>query len=251
MPRFFGILVPVIYFWINTPLIPIMRLILFLFSLCLLVSIAAFSQVSGNYNYSIALKGLTITELPGIFNQKDIQKYISNGLSGGMIRFNDNLISYRLGVNYLNKSIAFDNNCINCDPANGKINDYAIKIGFEKTLNYSLIQPYFAFDLGYRYNRFTGMINTINNQKSIAAVNALEDTKDGITFSPVMGLRINPIEQLSLFIESNLEFYYAHVSQETITQNASAVKSTTRFNRGELLLNPISIGIQLHLGNKN
>ena len=227
-----------------------MRLILFLFSLCLLVSIEAFSQV-GNYNYSLALKGFTITQLPGIANQKDIQKYISNGLSGGMIKFNDNLMSYRLSGNYLNKSVAFDNNCINCDPTNGKVKDYGIKIGFEKSLNYSRIQPYFAFDLGYRYSRFTGMMNTINNQRSIAAVNSLEDTKDGITISPVMGLRVNPIDQISLFIESNLEFYYAHISQQTITQDASAVKSLTRFNRGELLLNPVCIGIQLHLGNKN
>lgn len=227
-----------------------MRLILLLFSLCLLLSIEAFSQVNGNYNYSLALKGFSITQLPGVYNQ-DLQKYISNDVSGGMIRFNDNQISYRLGATLFNKAVTFDSDCINCAPARGTIKDYALKVGFEKNLNYARIQPYFAFDLGYRFNRFTGMMNTINNQKSIAAVSSLDDRKDGLTFTPVMGLRINPTQQLSLFIESNIEFYYAYVRQETTTQDASAIKSINKFNRGEFLLNPVAIGIQLHLGNKN
>lgn len=209
-----------------------------------------FSQVNGNYNYSLALRGYTIIQQPGVLNQ-NVQKYISNDISGGMIRFNDNQISYRFGATFLNKSVTFDNNCINCDPANGRIKDYTMKIGFEKNLNYAHLQPYFAFDLGYRYNRFTGMMNMINNQKSIAAVSALQDTKDGLTFSPVVGLRINPTEQISFFVESNIEFYYAYVRQETIAQDVSASKTVSKFNRGEFLLNPVSIGIQVHLGNKN
>jgi hypothetical protein len=227
-----------------------MRLILFLLSLCLLISIEVFSQVNGNYNYSLGLKGFTIMQQPGVLNQ-NVQKYISNDISGGMIRFNDNQISYRLSGSFLNKAVTFDNNCMNCDPANGKIKDYAIKIGFEKNLNYAHLQPYFAFDMGYRYNRFAGMMNTVNNQKNISAVSTLEDTKSGFTFIPVMGLRINPTEMISVFVESNLEFYYAYVRQETIAQDVSASKAISKFNRGEFLLNPVAIGIQVHLGNKN
>lgn len=168
-----------------------------------------------------------------------------------MLKFNDNQISYRVSGNFINKPISFDNTCTNCDFANGKIMDYAFAVGFEKNFNYAHIQPYFAFDIGYRFNHFKGMMSTANNQRSITASNALEDTKDGATASPTVGIKLNPIKQVTIFAESSMEFYYAYVRQETVLQDASATKTQRRFNRGDFLLNPISIGIQIHLVNKN
>lgn len=227
-----------------------MRLILFLLTLCLFVSMTAFSQVNGNYNYAIAFKGFTIMQLPKIFNQ-DEQKFVIGGLNSGMIKFNDNQINYRVSGSYLNQSLSFGNDCTNCDVPNGKVKDYTFKLGFEKNMNYALIQPYFALDMGYRFNQFQGMMNSINNKRNIAAVNALEDTKTGITVGPVIGFKINPTSRISFFAEGSIEFYYAYVRQTTILQDDSGFKTQNKFNRGEFLLNPVSVGIQLHFGNKN
>ncbi len=224
-----------------------LRLPLFLF--CFFVSLKAFSQLNGNYNYTIAAKGFTVIQLPKIFNQ-DAQKFLTGGLNGGMIKFNDNQINYRLSGSYFNQSPSFDSGCISCDLLNGKVKDYTFKIGFERNMNYALVQPYFAFDMGYRFNQFQGMVNSMNNKRNITAVNTLEDTKSGVTAGPVIGFKINPTPQISFFAEGSMEFYYAYVRQTTILQDDSGLRTQNKFNRGEFLLNPVSIGIQFHLGNK-
>jgi hypothetical protein len=227
-----------------------MRLISLLCLPCLFMSLNSFSQINGNYSYSIALKAFSIIQVPKIFNQ-DSERYLPGKISGGIFKFNDNQVSYRITGNFMERDLSFNNNCMNCDLARGRVKDYAFKIGFEKSFNYARIQPYFAIDMGYRFDRFKGFISAINDQRSIAAVNYLEDTKSGGTIMPGIGMKINPIDQISIFMESGIEFYYAYVRQETTSQDVSASKKLVRFNRGEFLLNPISIGVQIHLGNKN
>jgi len=227
-----------------------MKLTSFLLLTGLLLSGYSYAQVNGNYNYSLALRGFSILQAPKIFNQNS-ETYVNNTITGGMIKFNDNQVSYRVSGNYLKKSLSFNNTCMNCELAHGRVKDYAFKIGMEKNFNYARIQPYFAIDIGYRFNQFKGLLNTVNYQQSITSVHALEDTKSGGTASSVIGFKINPVNQVSLFIESGIEFYYAYIRQETTSQDASAIRSQNKFNRGEFLLNPISAGIQIHLGNKN
>jgi hypothetical protein len=222
-----------------------MRLISLLCLPYLFMSLNSFSQINGNYSYSIAVKAFSIIEAPKIFNQ-DSERYLSGKISGGVFKLNDNQVSYRITGNFMERDLSFNNNCMNCDLAWGRVKDYVFKIGFEKSFNYAHIQPYFAIDMGYRFNRFKGFISAINDQRSIAAVHYLEDTKSGGTIMPGIG-----IDQISIFIESGIEFYYAYVRQETTSQDVSASKKLIRFNRGEFLLNPISIGVQIQLGNKN
>jgi len=131
------------------------------------------------------------------------------------------------------------------------VTDYAFKIGFEKNFNYSRIQPYFAFDLGYRNNGFAGTMNIIDSQRSVAGINKIESTKNGLTASPIIGIKINPLPQITIFAESSLEFYYSYERRETVAQDASATKTYSKTNQGEYLINPVSIGIQIHLGAKN
>jgi len=227
-----------------------MRLKLLLLLTGLLLHSHSWSQVTGNYNYAVVLKGFSILQIPKIFNQNS-ETYVSNTFTGGMIKFNDNQVSYRISGNFLKKSLSFDNSCMNCELARGNIKDYAFKVGFEKNFNYSRIQPYFAIDIGYRLNHFKGALHAINYQKSVTAIHDIEDLKNGGTTSSVIGLKINPINQVSFFIESGIEFYYAYIRQETTSQDASAIRSQNKFNRGEFLLNTLSAGVQIHIGNKN
>lgn len=229
---------------------PSMKFSLLLLLICFVFSIKAFSQLNGNYNYSLSLTGFSNFQNPKIFNQ-DPQRYVNSYANGGMIKLNDNQISYRLGGSFLQKNIDFQKDCANCDIANGKITDYTFKIGFEKNFSYSHIQPYFAFDLGYRYNRFKGVMNTITNQQVIDATSAAEDTKTGMTASPILGIKINPTEQVTIFAESSLQFYYAHDRQETVTANSPGITMINSFGKGDFLINPVTIGIQVHFGNKN
>lgn len=226
-----------------------MRLIL-LSVLCLFVPLVTFTQTTGNYNYSVASKGYSVMQMPKMLKQ-DAQHYLSTYVTGGMIKLNDNQINYRISGSYFNKAMDFDKNCRNCDIASGSITDYTFKLGFEKNFNYSHIQPYFAIDAGYRYNGFKGTATTINNQRAVLAANDVRDTKDGFTISPVIGIKINIINQVSLFAESGLEFFNEYVRQEKVSQDDLTISSENRFTRGEFLINPIAVGIQIHLGNRN
>lgn len=198
-------------------------------------------------------------QMPKILNQSNSNNYLNSYFNSALIKFNDNLFSYRIGGSYLKKSDQFFNNCDNCELVKGQMKDYAFKIGFEKNFNYSVIQPYVALDLGYRSNQFRGMSMIVNPEKlaqnngmqnSIAS-NHVVATKEGFTITPILGIKINPIKEISIFAESNLEFFYSYERQETITQDASNTRSLSKFNKGEYLINPVSVGIQIHLVNKN
>lgn len=218
--------------------------------LSLVVSLFSFSQTNGNYNYSIAARGFSIIQLPKLLNQTE-QSYLHSYFNGGMLKFNDNQISYRLSANYLRQNLSFDNNCTNCELANGKVTDYSIKIGFEKNFTYSVIQPYIALDAGFRSTIFKGLIDNVNPLRSVSATNSIEGSKNGLVVTPVLGIKFNPAPMLSIFAESNLEFFYSYERQETVAQDASNYRSLNKFYKTEFLLNPISVGIQIHLGAKD
>ncbi|WP_158795749.1 hypothetical protein [Pedobacter sp. L105] len=227
-----------------------MRRSFLLLFICSVFSIRAYSQLNGNYNYSISLTGFTLLQNPKIFEQ-DPQKYITSYVNGGMVKLNDNQISYRFGGSFVQKNISFEKDCTNCNIANGKITDYTFKIGFEKNFGFSNIQPYFAFDLGYRYNRFKGYMNTLNNQQAVAASNAAEETKNGLTLAPAIGVKIDPTDKITIFAESSLQFYYAHDREGKGAANSLGITGINSFSKGEFLINPITMGMQVHFGNKN
>ena len=208
----------------------------------LLLSMTVFAQQNGDAKYSFGVRGYNYQEMPELLNQSKDHRYISSNFSSYIVKFNDNLFSYRLSGGYFNKSTQFFNNCDNCEIATGKMKDYSFKAGFEKNFIYGPVQPYIGFDLGYRSNEFDGYLsdNDPNN------VN-VSTRKRGFTLSPVLGLKLNPIKEISIFAESNMEFFYAWGK----TQIDSEVNSLNRFKKGELLINPVSVGIQIHLGHKN
>ncbi len=220
----------------------------------------AFSQMNGDYNYTVAVKGYSMMQMPKILNQKTTKDFTNVWFHGGMVKFNDNQFSYRISGSYLNKRVGIVNNCVNCESAEGKMTDYVFKLGFEKNINFSRIQPYFAFDIGFRSNKFDGSLMNTNpalaaqyqqSKGSLDAMmepNTVEATKVGFVASPVIGLKINPIPQVSFYAEGNLDFFASYERQETVSGDLTNTVTLKKYNKTEFLLNPVTIGIQIHLG---
>jgi hypothetical protein len=209
----------------------------------ILICTSVFAQQNGDAKYSFGVRGYNYLELPELFNQSKNHRYIESNFSSYIVKFNDNLYSYRLSGSYLNKNTQFSNNCEGCSLATGKVKDYSFKAGFEKNFIYGPLQPYLGFDLGYRSNEFDGYL-TDNEPNDVN----VRTRKRGFTLSPVLGVKINPLKEISIFAESNLEYFYAWGKTD---QQGPGIISGNRFKKGELLNNPVSVGIQIHLGRKN
>lgn len=223
-----------------------------LLTLLLVLSAAsAFSQMNGDYNYSIGVRGFSMIQMPRVMNETDFSEYTTSYFNGAMLKFNDNQISYRLSGSYIKKSKTAFNNCNTCEEIRGEISDYAFKIGFEKNLNFSVLQPYFGADLGYRSNKFIGQLQNVNSLKSAVTdvpQVKIEATKSGFVASPVLGLKINVIRELSFFAETSMDFFYSYERQDEITEDANNNRNLRKNYKSEFLLNPISVGIMIHLG---
>lgn len=238
-------LINISYFWrnLNTTMRKILALLL---TMCL--SAHLYAQKDGNYNYSLGLRAYSLLQFPKILNQTNADDFTESAVYGAMLKFNDNQLSYRISVNYLDKDQTFNNQCNTCQIASGKVKDFQAKIGFEKTINYSTLQPYLGFDLGFRSTNFNGELD--QNPPTSTHYNA-ESSKNGFTFGPVLGFKLNLIKQLSFFAETSLDFYYSYERQETIQNDANNTRTFTKYNKLETLFNPVSLGLQLHLVEKN
>jgi hypothetical protein len=206
-------------------------------SLILFFSTAVFAQMDGGYNNSIGIQAVGIMQAPKILNQSNKDKYLTTYFNGVMIKFNDNQISYRISGSYFNKDVNFED----VDVTQGKIKDYAFRVGFEKNFNYGRIQPYFLMDLGYRSNEFDGTVN----QTTVANI-----SKNGVTVAPGFGIKVNVLNSLTLFAEGNLEFYYFQGKDNT-TPPGSSETTTDKYYKSQFLLNPLSAGVQFHFGHNN
>ena len=222
-----------------------------LIALSLLLSNAAFSQMSGDYNYSLAVRGYSIMQMPKILNQKKNESFKDVAFNGGMIKFNDNQISYRLGGSYIKRDVKLINECATCEEANGKVKDFNFSIGFEKNLNFSRIQPYFGFDIGFRDNNFDGILvskNALASKGDVLGPDGVEARKTGFTAAPVIGIKVNPLPWVTLFAESSMQWFYAYERQETVAQDAENTRTVNKYYKSEFLLNAVSVGLQVNIG---
>lgn len=220
-----------------------------LFIICSLISLTAFSQNEGNYNYSIGVRGYSYIQMPKILHQTNSQSYTHTYLNGVMMKFNDNQISIRLNGNYFKKNIEFNNQCNTCEIAAGNVTDFALTVGFEKNLNYAIIQPYFGADMGFKANRFTGEVRSVNTTTALPY--SVDADKNGFVLAPLLGLKVTPVKQITFFAETSLNFYYSYERQESIQQNPQNTRSFVKYNKWEFLLNPISVGVQIQLISRN
>lgn len=226
------------------------KVFLSLFLLATAISTNLLAQTSADYNYSIAGRAFSLMQLPKILNQTNTQDYTKMYGNGVILKFNDNQISYRISGNYFrSRDVTFQNTCETCEIGQGKVTDYSFKIGFEKNFNYSRIQPYFAFDFGYRSNRFTGTLSPANSMVPSTSQSA-DASKNGLVMTPSLGFKINIIPNLAVFAESSLDFYYSYEKQD-ITQPNLAGRTVNTYTKWEFLLNPVSAGVQFNFNSKN
>jgi len=211
---------------------------------------STFSKITSPrlYTYTIGLKVFSLEEFPKILNQINSNEFVSAPLRGAFIKINDNQISYRLSADFYSDNITFNNECEDCEVATGKVKDFSGKIGFEKNFIYGMLQPYLAFDIGYRRNSFDGKVEsgTIPNYTNPYNVTSL---KNGFLMSPNFGLKFNPINHFTIGIETGLSLLYSYEKQERVYQDANSTRTFNDYKKWEFLLKPLSaVSIQYNFG---
>ena len=196
---------------------------------------SANAQIDGSFNNSISVRAFGIMQVPKIQNESKKDNYVNGYLNGISLKFNDNQISYRLSASHLKDDI----DVMESDNGTGEIQDYSIKMGFEKNFNYGIVQPYFVSDLGYRSHEFEGVVNSSTSTKV---------TKHGFTLAPGFGIKFNIHKQLTLFAEGNVEFFYFQNKLET-TAAGSTARNINKNYQSQFMLNPLFTGLQFHFGN--
>ncbi len=200
------------------------------------------------YMYSIGIKAFSIEEFPKILNETNSDRLVNTYMSGVFLKVNDNQISYRLSANYYTKEMSFTNECEECEKADGKMKDFSTKIGFEKNFVYGIVQPYLAFDVGYRRNGFKGDLKnaTATNYTSPYQVTTL---KNGFSMSPGFGVKLNLIGHFTLAVETGIGVLYSYEKQERVYDDIARTRTFNAFKKWEFLLKPLSlVSIQYNFG---
>ncbi len=197
-----------------------------------------------DYWYTIAVRAYAYEQFPQMLNQPSGQPYHTSYLNGLLFKINDNQISYRLQAAHFRNDIAFDNECDGCLPqVKGKLRNTAIKVGVEKSENYSRFQPYFGGDLGFMFQQLNtrGLGNT--------AVFA-EDTKNALLFSPFVGAKVYVIPRVAVGVEANFNIAYTYQKVNNYTDDSSVdVPNQVRRYRWEYFFAPVAaITLQYSFG---
>ena len=203
------------------------------------------------YSYSIATNLFSIEEFPKILNQVNSEEYKKLYASGLMLKFNDNQISYRISGTFYSDNISFDNECADCEKVKGKVSDNALRVGFEKNFMYSVIQPYFGFDMGFRRNIFRGSAQDGPNSNVTYPSYDVKTQKNGFSLAPLFGIKVNPINHLTLAIESSIDLLYSYEKQEKnyYGVNTNPAPSFSDFKKWEFLFKPIGmLSLQYNFG---
>lgn len=200
------------------------------------------------YMYTVGIKALSVEEFPKILNQVNSNNFVTTKLSGVFIKLNDNQISFRLGANFFSEDISFKNECEECEEANGTMKDFSAKIGFEKNFIYGMLQPYLAFDIGYRRNSFNG---DVKNASAIHYTNpyTANSLKNGFLMSPNFGLKFSPVSHFTLAVETGITLLYSYEKQEKTYQDNNRTRTFSDYQKWEFLLKPLSsVSLQYNFG---
>ncbi|HEX7367631.1 MAG TPA: hypothetical protein VF273_11070 [Pelobium sp.] len=220
---------------------------LFTFLILQFAIIGAFAQAQSDSNYSIGLKLLSIAEQPKLLNEvRDNYTFYTSGLNGLMLKINDNQISYRFSGNSFKKNdYSFNNECSNCEIVKGKYSSLDLKMGFERSLIYSRLQPYYGMDFGYKKVDFEGFSNDKSTNFALYDVNI---EKNGFMVTPFLGLKFNFLRSLTLAAEAGFDFIYTS-DKEIKTPTNTTATSTANFNRWQYNLRPLAqLNLQFNFG---
>ena len=200
-----------------------------------------------DYWYTVAVRAFGYEQFPLLLNQPSGQPYHSSYLNGLLFKINDNQISYRLQAAYFNGDIAFDNECDGCLPqVKGKLRNTALKVGVEKSVNYSRVQPYFGGDLGF-------MFQQLNTRGYGNTTVFSEDTKNALLFSPFVGVKVYVVPRIALGVEANFNIAYTYQKMNSYTDDSfSGAPNQVRRYRWEYFFAPVAaVTIQYSFGRIN
>ena len=200
-----------------------------------------------DYWYTVAVRVFAHEQFPLLINQPSGQPYHSSYLNGILFKINDNQISYRLQASHFQDDISFNNECESCAPqVKGKFRNTALKIGVEKSVNYSRVQPYFGGDLGF-------MFQQLNTRGYGNASVFSEDTKNALLFSPFVGAKVYVMPRIALGIEANFNIAYTYQKMNSYTDDSfSGAPNQVRRYRWEYFFAPVAaITVQYSFGRLN
>ncbi len=207
----------------------------------------AYSQSQTDSNYSFGFKLFSVEEFPKFLNEvRPSSIYNTTSFNGLIFKVNDNQISYRFQISsYKNNDYSFKNECKDCEIVTGKYKDFNIKIGFERNITYSRIQPFYGIDLGYRASTFNG---DSKNAKTAAFLYNANIDKNGGKIYPFVGVKFNILKSLTISAESGLDFLYTY-DKEIKSTNTNTVQSVNNFKRWQFVSKPLGmLSIQFNFG---
>lgn len=202
---------------------------------------------NADYWYTVAVRAYAYEQFPLLLNQPSGQPYHSSFLNGLLFKINDNQISYRLQASHFQDDISFDNECEGCVPqVKGKFRNTTLKIGAEKSVNYSRIQPYFGGDLGFMFQQ----LNTRGHGNTSVFS---EDTKNALLFSPFVGAKVYVMPQIAVGIEANFNIAYTYQKMNSYTDDSfSGAPNQVRRYRWEYFFAPVAaVTVQYSFGRIN
>jgi hypothetical protein len=163
-----------------------------------------------------------------------------------MLKVNDNQISYRFQLsNSKTNDYSFVNECATCESVVGVYKSFDIKIGFERSLIYSKIQPFYGIDLGYKRARFDGKSHDINTNAFLYNA-AIE--KNGALAYGFIGVKYNIIPRITLSAEAGVDYIYTY-DKEIKSSNVNFVISQNKFDRLQFTSKPLGLlSLQFNFG---
>ena len=217
--------------------------IIFLQFVVLLVS----AQSQSDSNYSFGFKLLSAEKLPKILNEvKNNSPYYYPSFNGLVLKVNDNQISYRFQIsNYKNNDYSFTNECSTCETVTGKYVDLNIKLGFERSMTYSAIQPFYGIDLGYRSTTFMGQSK---DQSTSAPLYNADIEKNGGLIYPFIGVKYTVLKVITISAETGLDFLYSY-DKEIKSTSSNTIQSVNNFKRWQYIAKPLGmLSLQFNFG---
>lgn len=201
------------------------------------------------YSYSIGFKVLSFEEFPKILDQADNGVLRRSLLNGIILKYNNKQISYRLAGSFYSDRITFQNECDDCEEIAGRLKDSHIKIGFEKNLTYGTIQPYFGIDLGAKRSTFNGDVQSSFKILNSSGVHDIKTEKNGLSVSPLLGVKLNILNHFSVTAESTIDIFYSYERQERTTGTTPRNRSLQKYYKWEYLLKPLGmLNLQYNFG---